>query len=346
MLLRNRRPTRGFTLVELLVVIGIIAVLIGILLPVMGRVRAQGRTVSCQANIRSIIQSLFIYAADNKGSLPFGFIWNQMRLEPGGARPGTSTGTPAYSFNWASMATKIMQPKASSSGMLSAYGFNKVFKCPESVQTPEFIQPVHYAAHSVAMPNMQDECTSNGGEYPQNDLIRPARLTDLYPDNALIWDMPLILSFTNFEPGADKQLGFAYSNVDGSQLRYPRFPEYRYRNNDDYFAGQWDLSWSYPIWFPAPSLPAPWDSNADDINSSAPNQITAWNFHIGTTRFRHNGGNVCNVGFADGVVRPIAWFPKRYVKDSTPQDGAADNEFLRKYIMIKWPKNRKPSFAS
>jgi prepilin-type N-terminal cleavage/methylation domain-containing protein/prepilin-type processing-associated H-X9-DG protein len=60
----------GFSLVELLVVIGILAILIGILLPTVTLVRESANTVKCAAQLRNIGQAIFNYTASNGGLLP------------------------------------------------------------------------------------------------------------------------------------------------------------------------------------------------------------------------------------------------------------------------------------
>jgi prepilin-type processing-associated H-X9-DG protein/prepilin-type N-terminal cleavage/methylation domain-containing protein len=66
----HRRQQRAFSLVELLVVIGVISVLIAILLPVLAGAQRSARDVKCKSNMRQVAAALVNYAAENKGRFP------------------------------------------------------------------------------------------------------------------------------------------------------------------------------------------------------------------------------------------------------------------------------------
>jgi prepilin-type N-terminal cleavage/methylation domain-containing protein len=64
------QKNRGFTLIEVLVVVAIIALLISVLLPSLDAARRQGRMVVCQSNLKGLMQGFLTYAAETKGFLP------------------------------------------------------------------------------------------------------------------------------------------------------------------------------------------------------------------------------------------------------------------------------------
>lgn len=68
--LKKRALSNGFTLVELLVVISIIALLLSIMIPAMEKVRTQAKLVMCQANSKQIGTLISVYQADNSGYVP------------------------------------------------------------------------------------------------------------------------------------------------------------------------------------------------------------------------------------------------------------------------------------
>ena len=110
---KNRRPlttptkytSSGFTLVELLVVIGIIAVLISILLPSLSKARAAALTLQCQSNMRQLGVAFTQYTSENRGRI---VTHSQAWLEPA---PGNPAQWWSYSVDWIGLVHGYIGPK-------------------------------------------------------------------------------------------------------------------------------------------------------------------------------------------------------------------------------------------
>jgi prepilin-type N-terminal cleavage/methylation domain-containing protein/prepilin-type processing-associated H-X9-DG protein len=148
-----RWPSRGFTLVELLVVIGIIALLISILLPALSKARKAANTVACAANLHSLTLGMIMYAQQYHGAI-LGNAWTS------GAFLET-LGNPAYSdlncpsidqaWDWQAPTAKIMGVKFDEAGSVTdrtaRFSFLSLyapFQCPDNdiVEGPYSGSPV------------------------------------------------------------------------------------------------------------------------------------------------------------------------------------------------------------
>lgn len=128
--------TRGFTLIELLVVISIIALLIGILLPVLGNARESARAGVCLTNLRSAGQGMHTYAADSKGWLPGpNTSGGQLTQDNNYSSLSGLPSEPVQNFDWISPSLGESLGMPGDAGERMARLFNDEFRCPSNAAT-------------------------------------------------------------------------------------------------------------------------------------------------------------------------------------------------------------------
>ena len=124
--------SKGFTLVELLVVIGLIALLIAMLLPALNKARQQSQAATCLSNMRQLGQGLMLFAHEHNGYLPKAWLNNR----PKTSLPGDAASIAAEAS--ASDSWRYPYPFIGWDYVLLRYTKNnkQIFQCPSDPEGP------------------------------------------------------------------------------------------------------------------------------------------------------------------------------------------------------------------
>jgi prepilin-type N-terminal cleavage/methylation domain-containing protein len=182
------RRNRAFTLVELLVVIGIIALLISILLPALAKAKQQANLINCSSQLHQMGETLGVYAAENHWSLPWGVIYQP-------------TPTPANQetlWYWQFALSQIMNRN-----LLGADGFvhnlSPVFRDNDTIPGFDFRWVCHYACNPRVLYD-----NSPTALLPIPSAQRKVTDVKHSSDVFVIWDAPQVMDQNyNAVPNAD-----------------------------------------------------------------------------------------------------------------------------------------------
>ncbi len=296
---------RAFTLVELLVVIGIIALLIGILLPTLSSARQAANSLVCMSNMRQFGMGQAFYINDNNGFLPIGTFDGVLNGWSGDVRD------PEKGTDWTVLLANAMgqagvnweDQEASRNGTRGIFAdLDTVEADGMTVTTADGAGGeaafVHFSTHPRVMPNIDEWSGPDVGPTGWVTNLKPYKITQIPNATEII---------TIFDGAQIGENGFNASpqayRLDADRFWY------------DHFMKQ-HLAEAAGI-----------DMNSPVIVGNNTDAQTWGGGNGGNPRFRHKGNESGNFLFADGHVEPL-----RYLGPG--DSGQGESQLLRRNIIV------------